>query len=102
MQSLSLFQLLYAFLYGGVLGIGYFALLWLTVKYLARIRWPAIWVMLSLVLRMGGILVGLYWISGGGWMMLMAALLGIIVVRVLVTRYLRPEESGKGKMGYGN
>jgi F1F0 ATPase subunit 2 len=102
MQSISLFHLLFACLFGGVLGIAYFALLWLTVKYLARVRWPAIWVMLSLLLRMGGMLVGLYWIAGSGWIMLVAAMLGIIVVRVLFTRYLRPEETGKGKIGYGN
>lgn len=101
MQSISSIELLSSGLFGLVLGGFYFALLWLTVKYLASIRWPATWVLLSLVLRMGGLLLGLYWISAGSWKRLVAALLGIIVVRVLFTRYVRPEGVDVKKPGLG-
>jgi F1F0 ATPase subunit 2 len=102
MQSISLIQLLFAGLFGMVLGGLYFALLWLTVKHLATIRWPAIWVLLSLVLRLGGLLAGLYWITDGSWKRLVAALLGVIVARVVFTRYLRPDAAVSKKVGYGN
>lgn len=102
MESISVMQLLSAGLFGIALGGFYFALLWLTVKYLATVRWPALWVMLSLILRMGGLLAGLYWITDGGWQRLVAALVGIIAVRVMFTRYLRPLQAVNTKTGYGN
>lgn len=102
MQSITVMQLALAMLFGAALGGVYFALLWLTVKYLATMRRPALWVMLSLLLRMGLMLAGLYWITNDSWQMLVAALVGIIVVRVIFTRRLRPESSLKQKAGYGN
>jgi len=92
---------LWAGLFGLLLGGFYFGLLWLTVRHLATLRWPATWVLVSLMVRMGGLLAGLYWIGAGSWKLLVAALLGVIIVRVVFTRYLRPVASASQKNHFG-
>lgn len=77
-----------AFVFGAALGLLYFLGLWATVRQLPTLRWAPLWLLASLVLRLALLLGGLYWIGGADWRRFMAALLGIVLVRLLVTRRL--------------
>jgi len=79
-------QLALALLAGMLLGAMFFGGLWWTVqKGIASPR-PALWFLVSLLLRTGITLLGFYFVSGADWMRLLACLLGFIVARLIVTR----------------
>ncbi len=83
-----------AFVSGGALGLLYFLGLWATVRQLPALRWAPLWLLASLVLRLALLLAGLYWIGGADWRRFVAALLGIILMRLLVTRRLGVSPAG--------
>lgn len=85
--------LLWPLLLGMVLGLAYFGLLWWSLTRLSRWRHPALALLLSLLVRMGLLLATLYFLWGDDWRQLLLALLGIILVRLALTRYLRPQDS---------
>ena len=102
MGSISVMQILFAALFGMLLGGFYFAVLWLTVQRLAIVRRPALWTLLSLVVRMAVLVTGLYWVAGDSWQQLLTALAGIIFMRMVLMRRLRPEGNAMNKKaGYG-
>ena len=103
--------LILALLAGGLLGVFFFGGLWLTVRKGMQAKVPAVWFLLSFLLRMAVALCGFYAIATfGEWQHLALALLGFIVARMMLTR-LAPEpitqplaetatteaESGKGQ-----
>lgn len=70
---------------GALLGAFFFGGLWWTVrKSLASPR-PALWILGSLLLRMGITLAGFYWVGGGHWERLLLCLLGFLAARLLIT-----------------
>jgi len=85
------YPFLLAFAAGAVIGIFYFGGLWWTVRRLARDDHPARLTLLSLLVRTGLSLRAFYVVMGGEWERLMAALLGVMVVRLLMVRRLRPD-----------
>lgn len=80
--------LVLAVLAGAALGAFYFGTLWLVVRRLDRVAWPAVWlggtafVRLAVVLGLAALLVG----PRGD--RLLAALLGFVAVRLVLTRRL--------------
>lgn len=89
-----LLALTVAFVFGAALGLLYFLGLWATVRRLPTLRWAPLWLLASLVLRLALLLGGLYWIGGADWRRFMAALLGIVLVRLWVTRRLGVSPTG--------
>lgn len=76
-----------ALLAGLLLGAMYFVGLWWTVQRgLASAR-PAQWFILSLLLRLGIVLAGFYFVAGDDWQRLLACLTGLIIARVIVIRW---------------
>lgn len=75
---------------GIVLGALFFGGLWWTVRGALASRRPAIWFLGSLLVRAGIVLAGFYVVAGGHWERLLAALLGFIIARHLVTRLAGP------------
>ncbi|MFO8002636.1 ATP synthase subunit I [Thioalkalivibrio sp.] len=95
-------QLLVSVLLGLVLGAGYFYALWVTIHHVPQARHPALLLLASAVLRLGMLFTGLYFVTASGhWERLLAAVAGIILARILLTRWLsipsatpqRPEEA---------
>ena len=77
-----------ALLAGAVLGAFFFGGLWWTVhKGLASER-PALWFLGSLLLRTGIVLGGVYVVSQGHWSRLAVCLLGFLISRFVVVRWL--------------
>lgn len=68
-------------LVGAVLGVLFFGGLWWTVRKALASPYPAMWFLTSMLLRMGVVLSGFYYVSDGQWKRLVAALLGFIIAR---------------------
>jgi F1F0 ATPase subunit 2 len=81
--------LVLAGLAGAGLGIVYFGGLWLTVRWLPRTQWPGLLTLGSLLVRLGGTLVGFYLVMAGRWERLLACLAGFVLVRFLATSWAR-------------
>lgn len=81
-------ELLMALLAGTLLGAFFFGGLWVTVHKGVTSEMPALWFLGSLLLRIGIILAGFYFFSRGHWSRLVACLLGFLVARVLVVKWL--------------
>jgi len=84
-------HLLLAFAAGAGIGTFYFGGLWWTVRRLATDDHPARLTLLSLLVRTGLSLGAFYVVMGGEWERLMAALLGVMAIRLLMVRRLRPD-----------
>jgi len=82
--------LIFALLAGIALGALFFGGLWWTIRRSAASQHPAFWFLGSGLLRMSGVVAGIYFISGGRWERLAACLIGLIVARLLVIRLTRP------------
>ena len=89
-------ELAVALFLGAVLSGIYFGALWLTLRRVTHSRRPAMLLMLSLLVRLTLLLTGFYLIlEGGHWDRLLAALIGFILVRILLTRRLGPVETSR-------
>ena len=78
---------------GGVLGAIFFGGLWWTVRNGVSSARPVLWFLGSLLLRMGIVLAGFYFVSGGQWKRLVACLVGFVIARVVVTWLTRPSRN---------
>jgi F1F0 ATPase subunit 2 len=75
---------------GVVLGVFFFGGLWWTVRKGLSSKRPALWFFGSLLLRMGVVLAGFYFVSDGHWGRLLACLFGFLVARFILTRLAGP------------
>lgn len=85
-ESLSLAGALIA---GIVLGAFFFGGLWWTVRKGVVSERVALWFLGSMLLRTSVVLPGFYFVSGGNWRRLLAALLGFVFARLIVVRLTR-------------
>jgi len=87
--ELSLFQAIYLFAAGAVLGIAFFGGLWWTVHEMPTSKRPALLFLSSLLVRLAVLLMGVYFLGQGHWQRYAALLLGIITARTLAARWSR-------------
>jgi F1F0 ATPase subunit 2 len=73
---------------GMAFGAGYLALLWISVRRLAHAQHPLAGLLGGVALRMGLLLGGLYLLTGGQAERVVAFLVGFLVVRFAVTRWV--------------
>jgi F1F0 ATPase subunit 2 len=88
-NSTNIIYLGLALIVGVGLGLFYFGTLWLTLKYLPKIRRPELLTLGGFFIRMAITLFGFYLIMGGRWERLLIALGGFILARIFLTRRLR-------------
>ena len=79
-----------ALMAGLLLGTIFFGGLWWTVRKGLSSKSPAVWFLGSLLLRMGIVLAGFYFIGRGDWQRLVVCLLGFIIARFMVTALTAP------------
>ena len=79
------FPLLLAGFAGLLLGVIFFGGLWWTVRKGLTAGQPALWFFGSMLLRMGIMLAGFYFVGRGDWRRLLACLFGFVVARFVVT-----------------
>lgn len=85
------FALLLALAAGMLLGAIFFGGLWWTVRNGVTAHRPALWFICSMMLRIGIVLMGFYFLlslSGNSWEPLLGALFGFILARLFATRLL--------------
>ncbi len=75
---------------GALIGLFYFSGLWWTIKKLPFRKKPALWVFVSLLVRMAAALLGFYLAAGGDWMRFAACLAGFIAARMVLVRRIQP------------
>jgi F1F0 ATPase subunit 2 len=80
---------------GAALGGMFFVGLWWTVQLVMIANHPVPWFLGSLLLRMGVVLAGFYFVGHGSWDRLAACFLGFAAVRVLVT--VLPSLAARGR-----
>jgi F1F0 ATPase subunit 2 len=78
---------------GLALGLIFFGGLWWTIRRSLSARQPAVWILGSLLARMGVTLTGFYWVAGGDWQRLLACLAGFVIARAGVTWLTRQQDS---------
>jgi len=82
-----------AFITGILLGFVFFGGLYFSVKRMADMKHPAVFMLASLIVRMAILLVGLYLIRGDSFYNIPLALLGIILARTYLTWRVKRKES---------
>jgi F1F0 ATPase subunit 2 len=85
----NVLYLLVAFLVGMGAGIAYFGGLWWTVRQLPFVRQPALLTLGSFFVRTGIGLTAFYLASGGRWERILISLLGFIIMRSFLVRWVR-------------
>ncbi|MFY9260014.1 MAG: ATP synthase subunit I [Gallionella sp.] len=79
-------NLLWVFAVGLLLGGIFFGGLWWTVQRAMASPHPAIWFLISLIVRSGVVVFGFYAIAGQDWQRWVACMLGLILARFIITR----------------
>jgi F1F0 ATPase subunit 2 len=82
-------QIVAALSAGALLGSLYFGGLWWTVRHGLTAPNPALWFGVSALTRMTALLAGFYYLISGGWISLLACLVGVIIARVAIMRFAR-------------
>ena len=84
---------------GLLLGMIFFGGLWWTVRKGVFSKSPALWFLGSMLLRMGIVLAGFYFVGLGVWERLVVCLLGFIIARIIVMRLTRtPIDHGNSQV----
>lgn len=83
-------QMALALAAGTAMAAFYFGGLWLTVRRIAARRRPMLLVFGSFIVRGAVVVAGMVWIARMHWQLLLAAMAGFVLVRVIMTRRLRP------------
>lgn len=84
-------QFVVSFLAGLGLGAIFFGGLWKTVAYLPRARHPGLLMFASMLLRLGIAVAGIWLVADGQWERIATSLAGMVIVRAVLVRRLRPE-----------
>lgn len=91
---MSLTQGFLLFVYPAIVGLGlgllYYGGLWLTLRKLTQLRQPAVWLSLSLLLRMIAVVAVLYLLFADSWQQLIMAMLGMLIMRTLLVQRIKP------------
>lgn len=79
-------SLIPAFIFGLVLGMAFFLIMWLTVRRGVISDHPVKWFLGGFLLRMSIAVAGFFIIAKGGWLTLIICLLGFVFAREIVRR----------------
>ena len=85
-------QLALALVAGAAVGAFHFGGLWLTVRRVATSNRPVLLTFGSFVVRAVVAVAVMVWIARMHWQLLLTAMAGFVLVRVVMTRKLRPED----------
>jgi len=86
------------FLIGVILGIIFFGGLYWTIQKLTEVKRPGLLMICSLIFRMAVLLSVLFYVSKSGYMGILYAMLGMFLVRVIMTFKIE-ETTEKQKKG---
>ena len=78
---------------GAAIAVFYFGGLWLTVRRIAVSRRPALLTLGSFIVRGAITVAAMVWIAREHWQLALVAMAGFVLVRVVVTRKLGPQNA---------
>jgi F1F0 ATPase subunit 2 len=93
MNTAPIMTLSVSFIAGVALGGFYFTALWKTVRRLPTCEHPVRLMLISFVMRAAVLAGGLYLIMNGHWERLAAAVAGLMVMRIILTRFWGPQKT---------
>lgn len=91
-SSADLFGLSLALIAGLALGCAFFYSLWFTVQKGLLSNHPAYWFLGGVLLRMSSAILVFYWVSNNDMWRLIVCLVGFILGRLLITKYLAKQD----------
>ncbi len=77
---------------GFLLGLIFFGGLWWTIRRMLHSPRPALWMLGSLLLRLGIVSSGFWLIAGHDWKRMLASLAGFLIARFVLTRPSRVQQ----------
>lgn len=83
-------KLVIAVLAGAGAGVFFFGGLWITVTRAVHTQWPAVWFLLSFVVRSGVTVLVFYHTGAGNWRYLLACLGGFLFIKIFSSFLARP------------
>jgi F1F0 ATPase subunit 2 len=99
-MTANIYNLLFSFTAGILIGLFYFGGLWWTVRKLSAVREPVLWTMGSFVIRASVSLITFYFTAEGDWKNLLICLSGFILMRIIMLMRIRqPVISGRYSVG---
>lgn len=82
--------------FGGIaLGILFFGGLWLTVRKGLSSKRPAVIFMGSLIIRMGIVVIGFYYVGADSWQKMLACLGGFLIARIAILQITKKDKQTK-------
>lgn len=88
-----------AFFIGIILGILYFGGLYISVQKINKVKYPSLLMTLSLILRMGLLIGAFFYIAKLGHKDILFALVGVILVRLIMTLVVKNQNLNSIKRG---
>ncbi len=89
------FAMTLPFAEGVLLGLFFFTGLWWTVRKLESAKSVALLFFSSMLVRTSVVILGFYFIVGEDWQHLTAGLVGFIMARIIITRFVRITDPSK-------
>ncbi len=92
-----------AFAAGTAVGVFYLGGLWLTVRRVATSRRPTLLIFVSFIVRMVVAVGVMVWIARIHWQLMLAAMAGFVLLRMVTTRRIRPRsDANEAKDEHGS
>lgn len=88
-MTVNIYDLLFSFGAGILIGLFYFGGLWWTVNRMSFRSKPTLWVTGSFLIRAGLSLMGIYFAADGQWKGMLFCLSGFVLARMLLTAKLK-------------
>ena len=83
-------------IFGGIfLGVLFFGGLWFTVRKGLNSKKPALIFMGSLIIRMGIVVMGFYYVGANSWQKMLACLGGFLIARIVIFHITKKDKQAK-------
>ena len=90
-----------ALIVGFIIGTIFYYGLWFTIQKGVKSALPALWFLVSFLLRTSIALIGFYYISHDHWQRLPVSLIGFLIARYVITRITKPNKEKQIQINEG-
>jgi len=88
----NFFVLAITWIAGFAAGVFFFGGLWFTVQKGMTAKVPALWFIISFIVRIAVTLVAFYYVGEGTWQRLLLCLAGFLIARIVVTKFTKNKQ----------
>ena len=97
----DIMYLIMALVVGFIIGTIFYYGLWFTVQKGIKSTLPALWFLVSFLLRASIALIGFYYISIDHWQRLPVSLIGFLIARYVIARITKPNKENQIQINEG-